>query len=93
MLSTFNHQLDRHLSSLSLTAAVGHSLDGQRTKLAAAQVPATLELATQQALKGAINESFVSGFRVVMVIAVGLALLSAASAWLLIAGKQQLPNS
>lgn len=92
MLSTFNHQLDRHISSRDLTAAVGYSLDSQRTKLAAAQVPPTLEPATQQALKEAINESFVSAFRVVMVLAVGLALLSAASAWLLIEGKQQLPH-
>lgn len=92
MLSTFNHQLDRRIAGLNLTAAVGHSLDSQRTKLAAAQAPATLEPATQQALKGAINESFVSGFRLVMLIAVGLALLSAASAWLLIEGKQQLPH-
>lgn len=88
MLAVFNRQLDRHLSGLQLTPAVGHSLDDQRTRLAGAQVPENLEAATRTALKSAISEAFVSGFRVVMMIAVGLALLSAASAWLLIEGKK-----
>jgi EmrB/QacA subfamily drug resistance transporter len=88
MLSVFNHQLDRRLSVQGTIPTVAHSLDNQRTKLAGAQVPENLEAATRMALKNAINESFISGFRVVMMVAVGLALLSAASAWQLIEGKK-----
>ncbi len=88
MLSAFNQQLDRRLSNFEMTPTVRRSLDEQHVKLAGAQVPEGVEAATRVALKGAINEAFVSGFRVVMMIAVGLALLSAASAWLLIEGKK-----
>jgi EmrB/QacA subfamily drug resistance transporter len=88
MLSAFNRQLDRRLSNLEMTPAVRRSLDEQRGKLAGAQVPEGVEAAGRAALKGAINEAFVSGFRVVIMVAVGLALLSAASAWLLIEGKK-----
>jgi len=88
MLHAFNHQLDRRLSRLEITTADKHSLDNQRANLAGAQVPETLEAASRMKLQSAINESFISGFRVVVMIAVGLALLSAASAWLLIEGKK-----
>jgi EmrB/QacA subfamily drug resistance transporter len=88
MLSAFNRQLDRRFSNIEMTPAVRHSLDEQRSRLAGAQVPEGVEAALQVALKGAINESFVSGFRVVIMVAVGLALLSAVSAWLLIEGKK-----
>ncbi len=40
-------------------------------------------------IKQAINESFVAGFRLVMLVASGLALASAACAWLLIGGKRK----
>jgi EmrB/QacA subfamily drug resistance transporter len=87
MLSAFNRQLDRRISSLEMTPAVRRSLDEQRIKLAGAQAPEDVDAATRVALRGAINEAFVSGFRVVMIIAIGLAILSAVSAWLLIEGK------
>jgi hypothetical protein len=45
--------------------------------------------ATASALKQAVGESFVAGFRWVMLLCTALALLSAASAWLLIDGRQR----
>ena len=45
----------------------------------------------QAALKRAIDESFVSAFRLVSLLGAALALLSALSAWLLVAGKQLEP--
>ena len=44
---------------------------------------------TKQAVKRAVEESFVSGFRVVMLIAAALALASSLFALLLIEGKAQ----
>jgi len=46
---------------------------------------------TQMALTNAIDESFVSSFRLVSLICTILALASALSAWLLVAGKQPAP--
>ena len=63
------------------------SLDEQRAKLAGAQVPNDLSPAQQTTLKQAIDDSFVAGFRQVMLIAVVLSLMSALSALWLIQGK------
>jgi len=88
MLHTFNSELDRSLQPLGVTSEVKHALDQQRTRLAAAEVPATVESALRVMLKQAINESFVAGFRRVAMVSAGLALLSALSAWWLIDGKK-----
>jgi EmrB/QacA subfamily drug resistance transporter len=87
VLGAFNSQLDRRLSALPLAPEARQELDEQRTKLAAAQIPAGADAATKAALEQALDESFVAGFRLVMFIGAGLALLSALSAWLLIEGK------
>ena len=56
----------------------------QQSKLVGIAIPAGLSHAAQAALQQAIAESFVTGFRVVMLIAAGLALVGALSALLLI---------
>lgn len=52
-------------------------LDQQRIKLAGAEVPAGLSNELSAALRRAIAEAFVDSFRLVIFIAVGLALVSA----------------
>ena len=89
ILHTFNGELDRRLQTLGVTPEVKQALDEQRTRLAAAEVPATVEPATGMLLKQAINESFVAGFRRVAMVCGTLALLSALSAWWLIDGKKE----
>jgi hypothetical protein len=59
-------------------------LQTQRTKLAAIAIPEDQDAPIQQLIRRAIDESFVSGFRVVMVIDAALALASAATALTLI---------
>ncbi|MGH8743248.1 MAG: MFS transporter, partial [Burkholderiales bacterium] len=88
ILHTFNAELDRRLQTLGVTTEVKQALDHERTRLAAAEVPATVEPAQGLMLKQAINESFVAGFRRVAMVCSGLALLSALSAWWLIGGKE-----
>jgi predicted MFS family arabinose efflux permease len=80
----FNRALDSRASAFDLTPEARQTLDDQRTKLAGADFDAELAPATRAELRQAIGESFVSGFRQVMVIAALLALLSALSAWTLI---------
>jgi hypothetical protein len=69
-----------------------HALDAQRVKLAGAVVPSNLDPAVQTALRQAINESFVSGFRAVMSISAALAVLSGLIAWLLIRDSATAPT-
>jgi MFS family permease len=88
MLHSFNNHLDRRLQTLELPPEVKRSLDEQRTKLAGAELPENLDPSLKSAMKQAIDESFVAGFRRVMAVAVVLSLLSALSAWWLIEGKK-----
>ncbi len=87
MLHAFNARLDQHLDRLDISPEVRVSLEQQRSKLAGAEVPANLDSETESQLKQSIAESFVYGFRFVMMIAAGLALLSAVASWLMIDGK------
>ena len=88
ILHTFNSELDRRLESMGVTPEVKQALNQPRTKLAAAEVPATVEPVMGMMLKQAIRESFVAGFRRVAMVSGALALLSALSAWWLIRGKK-----
>ena len=82
MLHVFNRSFDERVMQSNLPASVMRSLQMQRTKLAAIAIPEDQDTATQQRIRGAIDESFVSGFRVVMVIGAALALASAVTALL-----------
>ncbi len=84
VLNAFNYGLDRRLASLGIPPEVLHMLDEQRIKLAGAEVPAGVSVEVSMMLRKAIAESFVDSFRLVMFIAVGLALASALIALLMI---------
>jgi EmrB/QacA subfamily drug resistance transporter len=88
VLSAFNRHLNNRLASLPLRPEARLQLEEQRSKLAAAAIPTGLDASTRDALRRALDESFVAGFRLTMFISAGLALLSALSAWLMIAGKK-----
>ncbi len=88
VLHSFNVGLDRRLASINATPEIKAQLDVQRSKLVGAEIPSGADAATRAALERAVAESFVDGFRLTMFIAVALALASAASAWLLIEGKE-----
>jgi EmrB/QacA subfamily drug resistance transporter len=88
VLGAFNSHLDKRLASLQLPTEARQQLDGQRIKLAATAIPSSLDANTREALRRALDEAFVAGFRLVMYISAGLALLSALSAWLMIEGKE-----
>ena len=69
----FNRTLDRSLSRMQLSPSLRQSVEMQRSKLAGAQISEPLVMQ-------AFDEAFVSGYRDVIWISVGLALLSALSA-------------
>jgi EmrB/QacA subfamily drug resistance transporter len=84
MLEAFNQHFVRDLAEMNLSSEIRHGLEAQRIKLAAIEVPAKIDTSSAQTLRRSISESFVSGFRMVMLIGSGLALASAATAWLAI---------
>ncbi|MFL5659339.1 MAG: MFS transporter [Ktedonobacteraceae bacterium] len=86
---TFTSILDSLLATLNVPSSVRQIIAAQHNKLASIDIPAGVSPATHAALVHAINESFVTGFRVVMLIAAALALASALSSFLLIEGKSQ----
>jgi hypothetical protein len=59
-------------------------LDGQRSRLAGAALPPGVDATVASALRRAVQLSFVSGFRWIMLLSAGLALLSALAAWVLV---------
>jgi hypothetical protein len=80
-VSVFNSQLDQHLEALEIPHDVRRLIDAERSKLAAAEVPASISDHLRPSLEQAIADSFAMSFRWVMCIASGLALLSAGSVW------------
>jgi EmrB/QacA subfamily drug resistance transporter len=82
MLQVFNHALDMELSGLP--SSIRHSLNQQRTKLAAADLPQNIPSALRAELRDAINYSFVAGFRAVMFAGALLAAAGSICAWWLI---------
>jgi MFS family permease len=84
MLHVFNDRLDQRLAEMKLPASVSQSLQSERAKLADMMVPKDQYPATQQMIRRAIDEAFLSGFRTVMAIGAALAVASAATSLTLI---------
>ncbi|HEY6329016.1 MAG TPA: MFS transporter [Blastocatellia bacterium] len=93
MLGAFSQQLASRLADVNVPPAVRQKLDDQRLRLAAAQIPAELDGATAATVKRSIDESFVVGYRRVMLIAAALALGAAACAWLMIGSSPKLAKA
>jgi EmrB/QacA subfamily drug resistance transporter len=93
MLHQFNRALDSHLTKLPVPSAIDQSLNGQRIKLAGVTLPADTPAPLRETLRRAIEESFVEGFRAVMLAGSGLAVASGLAALFLIGGGKPAPSS
>lgn len=87
MLAVFSGALRGGLAGLELPAQVEAAVYAQRNDLAGLEPPPELSAPQQQAVRQAINNAYLTGFRVVMVVSAGLALLSALVAWRLVERK------
>jgi EmrB/QacA subfamily drug resistance transporter len=85
LFAGFNRSLSRSLAQMQLSASVRQSAETQRPKMAGAQIG-------DLAVKRAFDEAFVAGYREVIWISVGLALLSALSAQT-IQSKKRAPDA
>jgi EmrB/QacA subfamily drug resistance transporter len=88
MLQAFSHQLATRLSRLGIDEQLKNSVLEQRVRLAGLEVPKVADAATQESIKHVVAGSFVSGFRLIMLLSAVLALASALSAWLLIGASR-----
>jgi EmrB/QacA subfamily drug resistance transporter len=88
MFVSFSGSLDANLSDANLPPEAKQQLEGQKIQLGAAQAPEGLDAAQRAHVELAIDEAFVSGYRVVMLVAVATALASVVSAALLLEGKK-----
>jgi hypothetical protein len=85
--AVFNHGLDQRLARISAPASMIEAVKEQRSKLAAIEVPTHGNARARAAVQHAVAESFVAGFRWVMIISALLAVASAFSAWIWISGE------
>jgi EmrB/QacA subfamily drug resistance transporter len=82
----FSAHYDGGIAALHLPSTAQAALAAQRTRLAGVQIPAGLTATQSSAVRGAIDTSFVAGFRVAMLVAAALAAASSVAAGVLIEG-------
>jgi EmrB/QacA subfamily drug resistance transporter len=83
-VQAFSRDFDNRLAAIPLSARARQALRAQGDRLVAVRIPSGLKNEVQVSLHQAVGASFVSSFRIVMVIGAILALLSALSAAVLI---------
>ena len=92
LYATFSVNLDTRLEGMDLPGGVRSELEAAKANLGAAEAPEDVDAGTEARIERAIDESFVAGFRAVMLVSAALALASALSAALLVRGKARPAN-
>jgi len=77
MTSVFDRALEERLTALTVPPEAAQAVEKQRYKLAGIQLPSDLDPGARETLQHAIGESFVQGFRVVMILGAALSFASA----------------
>ncbi len=90
--STFNATFSTILSTLHLTSLQMHALEAQQGKLVGIGIPESIQGVARIAVHHAIAESFLTSFRVAMLVGAGLALLSALSSLLFMESPNELSS-
>jgi EmrB/QacA subfamily drug resistance transporter len=81
MVAAFAYSLQHRLASLNLNTSIVHELESNVTKLGGLDAPAGVDLQTTAAIRSAIADAFVFGFRLIMLLCAILAMASAGVAW------------
>jgi EmrB/QacA subfamily drug resistance transporter len=84
MQQTFGTRLQEKLKHLSVSDEARQEVFEQRVRLGGIEVPKSADPATRESLTQAIKESFHSGFRVLMFLSAGLAIVSSVIGWSII---------
>ena len=86
LFHVFSAHLDRKLSALPIPPQVRNAIDAQKTKLAGIDIPQGMAAPLVQQTRRAVAESYMAGYRSIMILSAIMSLLSAFFAWLLIEG-------
>jgi hypothetical protein len=73
---------------MGMSGDIRSAMEAAKADLGAAQAPEGVDARTEARIEGAIDESFVAGFRAVMLASAGLALASALVAALVVRDKR-----
>ncbi len=84
MVDGFGSRLNHRIKNMSLPPDIVQEVRANETKLAGQQLPPGLDHSLRIALRDAITDAFVFGFRIIMLLCAGLSIASAAAAWLMI---------
>jgi EmrB/QacA subfamily drug resistance transporter len=84
MAALFDRSLHSELTRAQLSPQVIDTVERQKTRLAAIELPPSLDARDAAAATNAVQHAFVAGFRWVMLISAALSLASAVVAWLTI---------
>jgi MFS family permease len=89
MLASFNQHLPSRLAAIQLEPRMRTEIESQRVRLAAIEIPPGIDTRLKENVRQSIDESFVAGFRLVMIVAAVLAVLGAATAKFMIESKRK----
>ena len=92
VLSSFNGALDERLDDLGAPVAIVAALEDERVNLAGLEVPEAAGPALTASIERAVDESFVFGFRVAMLVGAAMAAAAALAGGLLI-GREPEPQA
>lgn len=81
MAAAFAHSLRQSLDGLHLNASVVQQLESNVAKLGSLGAPSGVDSQTASTISSVIAESFIFGFRLIMLFCAGLAIASSAVAW------------
>jgi predicted MFS family arabinose efflux permease len=89
MSHAFDAGLERRLQRAQMKPEVREEIRRQESKLAAIEIPGAAGAGERAAARSAVDESFIAGFRLVMAIATGLALMAALCAWIILPAERR----
>jgi EmrB/QacA subfamily drug resistance transporter len=81
MAAAFAHSLRQSLASLNLNADIVHQMESNVAKLGSLDVPPGVDSQTAEAIRSAIADAFIFGFRLIVLVCAALAIASAGVAW------------
>jgi EmrB/QacA subfamily drug resistance transporter len=87
VIHIFQKDLDTRLVELDLEPAVLQTLRHQESKLAAIEIPDNVEIQKKKSIENAIAIAFVKGFRILLVICIGLSFSGTLAALFMIHGR------
>jgi EmrB/QacA subfamily drug resistance transporter len=77
MVAAFGHSLRHSLAGTNLNADIVHELDSNVARLGSLDAPSSADLQAAAAIRASVSQAFIQGFRLIMLICAGLAIVGA----------------